>query len=97
METETSWKVALDLGNKIRRQALAVGSKKRDSKLMWEEKGMGARPGLQKHKHLQCAVDFSETWRAENEAELGKNAVQKELHRKRKKQERRLLANETES
>ena len=36
METETSWKVALDLGNKIRRPA--VGSKKRDSDLMWEDK-----------------------------------------------------------
>ena len=47
--------------------------------------GMGARPGLQKHEYLQCAhcaVDYSGTWRAENEAELGKNAGQRELDRK---------------
>ena len=40
--------------------------------------GMGARPRLQKHEYLQCAVDYSGTWRAENEAELGKNAGQRE-------------------
>ena len=58
--------------------------------------GMGARPGLQKHEYLQCAVDYSETWREENEAELGKNAGQIELHRKRRRQEKRRLSNETE-
>ena len=46
--------------------------------------GMGTRPGLhwQKHKYLQCAVDYSGTLRAGNEAEVGKNAGQRELDRK---------------
>ena len=35
LETEPSWKVALDLANKICRPA--VGLKKRDSELMWED------------------------------------------------------------
>ena len=40
--------------------------------------GMGARPLLQKHEYLQCAVDYSGTLRAEKEAELGKNENRKE-------------------
>ena len=46
--------------------------------------GMGARPGLQKDEYVQCAVYYSGTWRAEKEEELGKNAGQRELYRKRK-------------